>query len=331
MRWQAPVNSLPILGWSTRDVPATQLRDYAAQAIESGLESMSVEFPKPDTFKAELTCVSLDGVTIAHGYGEDLRCIHGKREIAKSCERNFHIVVNRRSSWTLQHRGAQLVRVGDAALMDSALEYEFTYPPFDNTHIQLSESWIKRWVPNPSALAGRVVLKDRDWGAALCSYVRMLTPEFLSDAPLPVSLIFDHVGALLALVANDISAKGAPIFARDAVLHARIMEVIRQRCSEPGLLASDVAAALQISLRTLHRQLASKHLTFGGLLVNARLRTAMRMLESKSFRRLTIGEIARRAGFSSASHFSRTVKAGYGRTPAGVRSAAGTRLASHIR
>jgi AraC-like DNA-binding protein len=318
------VKSLPIFGWSSNDVPAGQLRDYAAHAIESGLESMSVEFPKPRDFTAEFSCLSLGGVTVAHGSGEDLRCIHGKREIAKSLERNFHLIVNRRSSWMLRHKGAQLVRVNDAAIMDSAFEYEFTYPPFDNTHIQFSESWISQWVPNPSLLAGTVVMKDSSWGAALCAYVRMLTPEFFVHAPLPVPMIIEQVGALLALVASELSGKGPPPRHAAPSLADRIVDIVRQRSAEPGLTASDVGSALKVSTRTVHRQLAASRRTFGNLLIEARRQNAIRMLEATVFRRLSIGEIARRTGFVDASHFSRVVRSAAGRTPIEVRRHAGT-------
>src|ERR1700677_1848645 len=73
-------NPLSVVGWSSRDVPVAQVVDYAVHALGSGLEPMSVEIPYPEDFSAELRCVVLGGVTIAHGTGQDLRCLHGKRE-----------------------------------------------------------------------------------------------------------------------------------------------------------------------------------------------------------------------------------------------------------
>jgi hypothetical protein len=70
-------NSLSVVGWPSRDVPAAQVVDYAVHALGSGLEPMSVEIPYPEDFSAELRCVMLGGVTIAHGIGQNLRCLHG--------------------------------------------------------------------------------------------------------------------------------------------------------------------------------------------------------------------------------------------------------------
>jgi hypothetical protein len=123
---------------SSRDVAATQVVDYAAHALASGLEPMSVDIPYPEDF-----------------------------------------------------------------IVDSALPYEFTFPPFNDTHIQLSESWMHQWLRDPGVLTRRPILRDSAWGAALCSFVRMLTPAFLVQAPLPPQLILDHVGALLSILAHD--------------------------------------------------------------------------------------------------------------------------------
>jgi AraC-like DNA-binding protein len=309
---------------SSRDVAATQVVDYAAHALASGLEPMSVDIPYPEDFSAELRRVVLGGVTIAHGTGQDLRCLHGKREISDTSQRNYHLLINRESSWTLRHRGDLLVRANDAAIVDSALPYEFTFPPFNDTHIQLSESWMHQWLPDPGVLTGRAILRDSAWGAALCSFVRMLTPAFLVQAPLPPQLILDHVGALLSILAHDMRVQPDVVPRMDRLLREHILDTVRQRCTESGITATDIASTLKISTRTLHRHLAAFHQTFGGVLIDARADVATRMLESAAFRRLTIAEISRRSGFGDPSHFARVVNSRSGRTPLQIRRNFGT-------
>ncbi len=314
---------LIILGWSTRNLPSAQVVDYAVHAIGAGLEPMSVEIPDPAGFDAALQCVVMGDVVVARGTGQSLRCTHARAEISRNSQRQYHIVLNRRSPWTLHHRGDVALRADDAVVMDSAYGYDFTYPSFDNAHLQLSESWIRQWVRDPAMLAGRSILKDSPWGAALCSYLKVLTPEFMARGPLPASLLIDHLGALLALVAHDVGAGAPALPRRDRVMRERILETLRQRCTEPGLTATDVAAVLGISLRTLHRHLASFRQTFGGALIGARIAVATRMLESRIFRHLTVAEIGRRAGFVDASHFTRAVRARTERTPLQIRRDAG--------
>lgn len=102
---------------------------------------------------------------------------------------------------------------------------------------------------------------------------------------------------------------------------ASALSCIRGRCSESELSAPDVANALAISPRTLHRTLAAYGETFGRKLIEARVEVAARMLGSRLFDRLTIAEVGRRAGFVDPSHFARMCRAHLGHTPAVLRQA----------
>lgn len=99
----------------------------------------------------------------------------------------------------------------------------------------------------------------------------------------------------------------------------RIHECVAERCTEPQLTAADVAAPLNISVRTLHRVFAAANQTFGEQLIDARARVALRMLTSPLFDRVTTAEIGRRAGFLSASHFARVIRNRTGQTPLQLR------------
>jgi AraC-like DNA-binding protein len=58
---------------------------------------------------------------------------------------------------------------------------------------------------------------------------------------------------------------------------------------------------------------------FGEKLIEAKAHVALRMLTSSLFNRVTTAEIGRRAGFLSASHFARVIRARTGRTPLHLR------------
>ena len=109
---------------------------------------------------------------------------------------------------------------------------------------------------------------------------------------LAAALVADHLGSLLSL-ALDSDGADKPV-CRD--LPARIDEVLGTRCTEPDLCAGDIAAMLGISVRTLHRALASRQQTFADRLMQHRIQRARRMLESPAFDRVTTAEIGRRVG-----------------------------------
>jgi AraC-like DNA-binding protein len=305
--------------WSTRDVPEVQQMDYYASVLSSAVDPMGVTKRVRGSFEADIESTDLGAISLIHGRGAAHDCVRDKRDIARSTGRNFHLIINTGSTWRVDHRERVILRKGDGVLLDSRYGYRLDFlDPFENVHLKLSEEWLSRWIPNTDVVVGRRIPFDGAWGKALTAFVSQLTPDFVVAAPLPHTVIADHVGALVALFANELSGirKAGPAV---RALCDRIQETITQRCTESSLGAQDVAEALGISTRTLHRGLAACQRSFGASLMAARVELATRMLESPLFRRLTTSEIGRRAGFSDPSHFARVYRRICGRTPATAR------------
>jgi AraC-like DNA-binding protein len=265
--------------------------------------------------------VALGPMSIIRARAGEHRCVRDARDISHSTGSHFHLIMNLLSPWTLVHRGRVRLRPGDAVMLDSRFAHEITLPVFHIVHLKFDERWLQRWIPAPAVLTGRVIPRDSRWGGALCAFVTQLSPEFIIRSPLPLGAIADHVGALLALVASDLLGETARPTRAQRALGARIQETLLQRCCDPALTAAQTAESLGISLRSLHRALAASAVTFGALLIRSRIEVAMRMLESPLFRRLTIAEIGRRAGFSDPSHFGRACRRVTGRRPSEIRPA----------
>ena len=309
--------------WSTRDVPETQQMDYYVSVLSSAVDPMGVTKRVRGSFEADIESTGLGPISIVHGRGAAHDCVRDASDISRSTGRNFHLVINTGSAWRVDHRERISLRKGDGVLLDSRYGYKLDFiDPFENVHLKFSEEWLTRWVPNTDMIVGRPIPFDGSWGRALTAFVSQLTPDFVVAAPLPHAVIADHVGALFALYANELSGirESKPA---DRALCDRIAEVIMQRCTEFSLGAQDVADALGISTRTLHRGLASCQQAFSASLMTARVELATRMLESPLFRRLTTSEIGRRAGFSDPSHFARVYRRICGQTPAQVRGGRG--------
>jgi transcriptional regulator GlxA family with amidase domain len=143
--------------------------------------------------------------------------------------------------------------------------------------------------------------------------VRQLNPELAAAPPLPHAALVDQLGATLALIASDVGDRAEP----DHL--AKIQDCIRQRCSEPNLTAADVATSLKISQRNLHRILAAGNTTFLSSLLDARISVARQILISPSANELTMIDVARQAGFLSASHFERAFRKRTGQIPSDLR------------
>ncbi|MBO9651330.1 MAG: helix-turn-helix transcriptional regulator [Variovorax sp.] len=311
-----------ILRWSTDSVPAGQRFDYFQQTLESAVIPMWASTEDRASFRNEVTMASLGPLAALRITGSPHASHRGSREIERSLERSFHLIINLTSPWMLEHAGRNRMLPGDAILTDSFFGHMLrTDSDYDIVHLKFPDAWLRQWVPSPAALVGRRIPVASGWGRALATYAMQLTPQFTVVSPLPSQVLTDHLGALLALAVHEATGTARQPDTAEKSLCDRIREVLRQRCTEFSLTATDVASVLGISVRTLHRNLAGFGESFGAMLMAARAEVALRMLESPIHRRLTVAEIGRRSGFPDPSHFSRVMTARFGRKPTQIRSA----------
>lgn len=302
--------------WSTSTVPPAQRVAYFEAACATALIPFSFAGPDTGFFCASIEAVDLGPLSLMRHSGSAHMVRSGKLEIQRQIDRNFNVLASRRGSWRLRHRDENLFAPNVTAFTDSQLDLTVeTLEDYDFVNLQLPVGWVHQWLPDPQVLLGRRVTPQTPWGRALTSFLTALTPESMVRPPLPPQLIADHLGALLTLAASEIAVGENSLAQRDASLADRIVDCIRQRCGELSLTAGDVALALDISPRTLHRHLASCSQAFGAVLISARVAVAARMLKSPICSRLTTAQIGQRAGFADPSHFARTFRRAVGVSP----------------
>ncbi|MEX3949085.1 AraC family transcriptional regulator [Paraburkholderia sp. EG287B] len=310
---------------STRDLPAPHRLDVWADVLTSAMIPVYVRASNPREFEANMTVAACGPLTVVLQSGTPHTCGRGRSELARSGQRQYHLMMSLNHTYHVSHRNDLCLAPGDLVLVDSDLicgidlmrRYEFL-------NIGIPVEWLRRWVPDVGFLVGRRIPGNSTWGAALAAYLVQLLPEAVANAPIPRSVLADHVGALLALIAHEMSGQEPHSKPAERSLRDRVSDCLAQRCHEHGLTAEAVADSLGISVRTLHRALAGCQQTFADQLLDARMNCALRMLESKIFARITVGEIGRRAGFADASHFTRVVRRRMGVTPQQLRMRSGT-------
>lgn len=305
--------------WSTQDVPTPERLDVYAETLTRAVDPMHVTSSSPAAFHAQVASTQLGAATLINAVGGRHRCVRDEHDIATGGERSLHLIINTAAPWRLTQRQEMCLRAGDAVILDSQLPHDIELDEFAIIHLRLPQMWLRRWLPTPSVLAGRVVPRDAVWGAALTAFVSQLSPQRVIDGAVPASVFADHVGVLLALMAAELDPHGKPRVPHATPLRDRIVECLQQRCTEVSLSTTDVARALDISLRTLHRCLAADGRTFGTTLTGTRADLGLRLLESPLYNRVSTAEIGRRAGFSDASHFARVIHQHFGQTPSQLR------------
>jgi AraC family transcriptional activator of tynA and feaB len=314
--------SSPIVRLSTSDVGPADRLGYASSILSSALAPSALSTRSPSEYELDLAALELPSIAIVAQSGSPQRAIRARSEIRRTSQRYFFLVLVLRGSWQVTQVTRTRFGPGDLIFYDS--RYPLDTDLLDHWsafNVQLSERFVRKWVPRHAVLGGRRLAHDCHWGRVLASYVAQLSPDFVAQAPLPQALLIDQLGALLALTAAELSAGCVASTPAERSVRDQVSDHIRQRCPETSLQAADVASSLSISKRTLHRALAASGDTFGAMLIQARVDLAARMLQSPLFDRVTTAEIGRRAGFSDASHFVKALRKRTGQTPLNMRRA----------
>jgi AraC-like DNA-binding protein len=312
-----------VFTWSTDNIPCAQRLDAYVEVLDESRFTVTTSCPDANGFHCEMKTAPFGALNLAQIGGSAKDSHRTQRDIARSGVQGFILLTMGAGEGHFSHRGSVLrLRPFDLVLVDTRYEYALHLPAgFLTLIVSLSSEWLQIWIPAPEKLVGKGISAASPWGRVLSGYLSQMTPELSVRAPLPAQVMTDQLGALLALAATEISGYETDLAPAYRDLRARILDHIRQRCTEWELTAGDVAAALKLSPRTLHRVLASYGETFGRMLIDARLDVAVRMLQSHLFDQVTTAEIGRRAGFSDASHFARVCRARLGCTPGQLRRA----------
>jgi AraC family transcriptional activator of tynA and feaB len=308
----------PIQRFSTQNVAPAARFDYWADVVSRALLPLNVQAADVSSFEASVSQVNLGVLDIIRTQGSAHHSWRTRQDVERGEEPNsYHLLVSRGGPWAMAQRGQKYLPRGDLVLHDSKYAYRIDIESqYDIVNVKLPPAWLQTWVADPEALVGRQIVAASGWGQVLSRVVSSLLPEFAAAAPLPASVLSDHVGATLALVCGQFGSS----LATDRRLAQQIVRRIRERCTECALTGTDIAESLSIELRVLHAALASIGSSFATELLGLRVALAAQLLRTPSLRRLKISDIARRAGFSDVAHFRRIVRAHLGVAPEAVRA-----------
>ncbi|MCU0932342.1 MAG: helix-turn-helix domain-containing protein [Serpentinimonas sp.] len=305
-----------IRSWSTSVVPEHQRLDYWVGAISEGFLAMDAS-ARRGSFHGELISAPLDGIGVNRVRADSQKVWRTPSAISCDQERCCYLLGNLEHAWRVEQDGCEArLLPGDFVMVDARRPYHFDFA--DGVHcvsLELPLDWVCRWVAEPQAHVAQAFRRSEPgWGSALASFAGVWTPSMTAQPPLPPHLLSDQLGALLALACQPRTERtGTPN------LLQQITDVVRQRLSEPGLSAHDVASAVGISVRSLHRAMAAHQQTFAQLLMSERMRVARHMLQNPKLAHTTAAEIGRRVGILDASHFSRLCRSWLGHSARALR------------
>jgi len=140
--------------------------------------------------------------------------------------------------------------------------------------------------------------------------------RFLED-DIPASAVESLASATLELARAVIATVGRDDLARNDVaneaLVTRIEAYVQQHLADPALSPESIAHAHSISVRQLYKLWSARELGLAEWIMRGRLEGARR--EIRSNEAIGIAALARRWGFTDATHFGRRFRAAYGISP----------------
>ncbi|MBX3652638.1 MAG: helix-turn-helix domain-containing protein [Ramlibacter sp.] len=299
--------------WSTDEVDPAQRLDYWVGAICEAFLEMDCSSREAASFDGALTSLALEAISFNRVVASTQDVYRTPGAIARGRQHPFYLITQLQTAWHVRQGGhlAQL-RPGDAVAVDAAQAYELHFPEsVACLSVQMPRAWVGQWLTRLDQPAPRLVPRDRGWGQALSALCLQLGNDPGLAAGYPPTLLADQMGAMLASV---LETADAPTPARSD-LAGRALRLIQLRFGEPGLTAQDVACALGVSVRTLHRAFAACQSTFAGSLRTRRLTEAARLLAQPRLAGLAVAEIGRRCGFADPSHFVREFQRAHGQSP----------------
>ncbi|MCU1330363.1 MAG: transcriptional regulator, AraC family [Bryobacterales bacterium] len=208
-----------------------------------------------------------------------------------------------------------LIRPGQFAIFDTSTPYTLLFPGRIDQH----------YFRIPAAALGlsRKALRDSTAIAfgtgdpvgelAAMYFAKLASPEMSRDhysAAVIEPALHLIRAAISTRLGNDAPAEGS-----GSILGLRIMAYLRAHLSDPGLRASQVAAAHHISVRYLYAVLEREGVSLREWIVQRRLDECHKDLADAHQRSTTISEISHRWGFVDDAHFSKRFRLAYGITP----------------
>ena len=148
----------------------------------------------------------------------------------------------------------------------------------------------------------------------------LATPERATPGP---GALADALGGLLSAMLEDCWTRDAPSIAeRQGRLHIETIEAyVRRQFADPDLTPSDVAKAIGVSRRYLHRLYTEAGRSFRGDLIALRIEACLKAFADPRQAQKTVAEIAFAAGYTDISQFNRHFRRLRGETPTAVRRA----------
>ena len=300
----------------TRQLPYSDRAAAAAAFLETTDTRGALSFGAEEHLGHCFTGWHLEGgVQVLDVEGSGLRLTRAARHVRAAAPERIVLAVQLRGEGRSEHRGVVAVTPpGHLNLIDATSESDYEWTGLNARRVFVLEN-APLGLPVDLVRAAVGQLPASPLYDLVRTHLTSLRPDHeglagsLAGAALAASST-ELVRALLTTAADPGTARDA--HAHD-ILRTRIADYIERHLTESDLSAEGIARAHYISVRQLYAVWSAGPMSLRDWIIRARLERARHELARGPS--LPIAAVARRCGFTDATHFSHRFRSAYGMSP----------------
>jgi AraC-like DNA-binding protein len=308
---------------STDGVARGEREAFWRQALSETFVPMTVGAVTGDRFAGFLRSAWLGRLMVAQVASTAQDIQRTSREISRTDAEYLQIATVYRGAATVAQDGRQAaLGAGDFAVFETTRPFRWTFAgdwdvgaftlPRGSVGLSEAESRLltARRLDGQTGITGVVSRFLRDLARHADSLSGTQSERVLADVTdLVVTLLGDWVDGSEAVRSS-----------LQRAMMLRIKDYIDRRLADPTLGPAEIAAAVNISTRYLHKLFAAEHRTVSQYVRGLRLERCRRDLLDPRLADQSVATIAFRWGFGDLSGFNRAFRAAFGATPREVRA-----------
>ncbi|MCW2223729.1 AraC-like DNA-binding protein [Bradyrhizobium japonicum] len=306
--------------WNTAVTPPDEQFSYYREAICQAFMNLTPESATTSRFPAKVEAIKIGTGAINRVVFPEHTVHRSRADIAASTESCFYLNFKLAGRCRMLQGDSEVsLSRGQVGIVDSDREVTLLHdrgPMLEVASFWVPSRALRDRLPPSFDFRAERVSDDPHVGHLIVETARSLNAGALRMAEEDSIRLFD---VLLDLVALSLSRRSraqtaeAAGFADATALALR--RAVHERMREPGLTVANVARAIGISERYVHKLFERAGTTFSDYVMDRRLDGAARDLSDPAKVDQAIGSIAFDWGFSDLSHFARRFKQRFGCRP----------------
>jgi AraC family transcriptional activator of tynA and feaB len=305
--------------WTTNDLPERDQFSYWREVLcEAYIALDPVRPSSTGVFAGQVTAHPLSSINVTTISSGRQKVYRGRREISRMPTEVYFLNLQLRGQCCMQQGGrAALLNPGEFSIVDSTEPYlnDYCSDDWEQYSFRIPRHLLRPLLRNPDKATATIVAGNGGVGTVVIDLLRSIVRNVEELSPTATTLS----SSMAELVAMSLGATpSAQEMARGSARQAlcsSLVNHIETNIADPELVPAKVAAHLGISVRYLHKVLEEGGRSFGRLVLERRLERCAKDFAKANADTDTVTEIALRWGFNDMSHFSRTFRQRFGKTP----------------